>query len=895
MKKNKIIILSIIGLCVAVKLGSKPIAEKRLDNMLGSFPFGANININHLESDVFYLPYGSSDDKESQTVLWKSSNPDILDIKGNEVFVSHAGNPDDYVNPVVLEASLRYPDIPFIGSKVTKEYLFTVIPDISSQSTASIESINPYDKSSFDNYGRDMTVMFDEDGNAERLFGDFKGLKVLNKEDAFAVAESYRVIQRIPDEYEFKFADVSSGRHKGNDKCFTTYYFDVAYNGVPVINKGIVIDVIDGELSGIIFHRIKDIRNSEVPKEYAFEQDSLAALAKETAASLGYEDCTVINKDDYSKEELDELYIKNLYDDSEPPLFVIMGKSYNDGIPMLHVYNNREEEIILINLLDRSFECMSSIRCFSKTIDDSDELLENDWHYIKKKNPVRISTAESESGEKLQFETYDGHALWLASDVDNLLEGDSFNLKVYKMNEGGFLSPRELIPISDANHHFKDSVSAEAYCYVLDTVNWYQNVFGRSSYDGAGSPFNIYTNYTSGKYNKDNAFWNSVKENIYVSPKAYGEYTKAERPEILAHEFTHGVCDGYMDYSGNKESVLYTQSINEAYADIFACFICEKDEWLLGYSKKFYQKADGTISETTGYDRDLTFENQDKLKKTSDGNIPKAAPMTFDEFQYTTEDSSYYMHSNGIMLSNIAYRMYKSDLFTDEECQWIWYNSLRYGFPSYANYGTVRDNVLMAMDGLCCSNEQKAFVSHLFDEKKIYGSDIMEQKYSPLVGTANLALNLEEHDIYVIVLPDVKDKDTVNVQMFCQGDDFSYEKRVELSNKMEEAIQNKTDEMGLNIKINFGFSYKTPFLCGLADRFCKDMPGKFSLDKFVEMQSESIYGNFSNGLDFGYHFHTSLFNICNELGIIVFEPREPGYVFRFHSILMERCGDIAEK
>lgn len=427
MKKNKIIVLSIIGLCVVAKLGSMPIAEKRLDDMIGSFPFGVDVNINHLESDVFYLPCGSSDDKENQTVFWKSSNPDILNIKGDKVLVNHAGNPDDYVNPVVLEASLRYPDIPLIGSKVSKEYLVTVIPDISSQSTSNIEPINPYDKSSFDSYGRDMTVMFDEDGNAERLFGDFKGLKVLNEKDALAVAESYRSIQGIPDEYEFKFADVSSGRYKGNDKCFTTYYFDVTYNGVPVINKGVVIDVIDGKLSGIIFHRIKDIRNNGVPKEYAFEQDSLESLVRETAASLGYGDCTVINKDDYSKKELDELYIKNLYDDSEPPLFVIIDKSYNDGVPMLHVYNNGEEEIILINLLDGSFECMSSIRCFSETIDDIDELLESDWHYIKKKNPVRISTAESESGEKLQFETYDGHALWLASDVDNLLDGDSFN------------------------------------------------------------------------------------------------------------------------------------------------------------------------------------------------------------------------------------------------------------------------------------------------------------------------------------------------------------------------------------------------------------------------------------------------------------------------------------
>lgn len=109
------------------------------------------------------------------------------------------------------------------------------------------------------------------------------------------------------------------------------------------------------------------------------------------------------------------------------------------------------------------------------------------------------------------------------------------------------------------------------------TFDYFSQIHGRNSYDGAGAPLTSFVNYSSGY---QNAFWNG-------SVMTYGAGGGNTRPfsslDVCGHEFTHGL-------TGNSSSLIYQDesgALNESFSDIFGVaieFFARPDNanWLIG-------------------------------------------------------------------------------------------------------------------------------------------------------------------------------------------------------------------------------------------------------------------------------------------------------------------------
>ena len=149
--------------------------------------------------------------------------------------------------------------------------------------------------------------------------------------------------------------------------------------------------------------------------------------------------------------------------------------------------------------------------------------------------------------------------------------------KVYTANNGTTL-PGSLM-WSEGGTPTSDTTAQAAYNYAGNVYDFYKNVFGRDSYDGAGATIISSVHYSTA-YN--NAFWNGTQM-VYGDGDGtqFGPLSKAL--DVDAHELTHAVTERTANLTYSNES----GALNEATSDI------------LGNSCEAYSKNGGTPNANT--------------------------------------------------------------------------------------------------------------------------------------------------------------------------------------------------------------------------------------------------------------------------------------------------------
>ncbi len=132
------------------------------------------------------------------------------------------------------------------------------------------------------------------------------------------------------------------------------------------------------------------------------------------------------------------------------------------------------------------------------------------------------------------------------------------NLTVYNANHLSSL-PGTLVCSNAACTSASDLDVRSAYTNTSKVYDYYLNVHGRDSYNGAGAELRSSVHYRTDYHN---AFWNGAQ-------MTYGDGdTYAQAFDVVAHELTHGVTE----YTDNLIYEHQSGALNESWSDVMAVF-----------------------------------------------------------------------------------------------------------------------------------------------------------------------------------------------------------------------------------------------------------------------------------------------------------------------------------
>src|SRR4051794_1983585 len=128
-----------------------------------------------------------------------------------------------------------------------------------------------------------------------------------------------------------------------------------------------------------------------------------------------------------------------------------------------------------------------------------------------------------------------------------------------------------------------DPAADEAYAGVEGALALFEEVYGRSSYDGEGAPVLATVHYEEGY---DNAFWDGTQLVFGDGDgSVFGRFTKPV--DVLGHELTHAVTQ----FTANLTYQGQSGALNESLSDVFGSCLKQR---LLGHSAA---EADWLIGE----------------------------------------------------------------------------------------------------------------------------------------------------------------------------------------------------------------------------------------------------------------------------------------------------------
>lgn len=126
---------------------------------------------------------------------------------------------------------------------------------------------------------------------------------------------------------------------------------------------------------------------------------------------------------------------------------------------------------------------------------------------------------------------------------------------VFDYRTGGY------VPTDQDNNWDNDGTSVSAHYHVGLVYDFYYLFLGRQGINGANMDTLIVTHSSLGGYS-DNASWNGVNLNFYVSGQQQAQYAAAL--DVVGHEFSHGVTD----YSSDLVYEFQSGALNESFSDI---------------------------------------------------------------------------------------------------------------------------------------------------------------------------------------------------------------------------------------------------------------------------------------------------------------------------------------
>ncbi|SHJ57126.1 Zn-dependent metalloprotease [Hathewaya proteolytica DSM 3090] len=624
--------------------------------------------IDPLEDDFKYLRIGYNpgdcDSAVTQDVMlvesgqygsdieWTSSDEQIIDLSGK------VNRPSSEPKSVQLTAKLTYE-----GRTLVKEFAVTVMNtrnfDPSNVKDLSVDDLAEMN-SGYDNYNIEIS----EFGYITNISGSYSDIKVDSYETALYSLYSLKTAMGISNPFE----ELKSTSVKSNKKG-SIYKFNQVYNGIEVYGKTVVLSV-DPQgktryLRSNYFPINKDI--NVIPK--TTYEEALKSVEEKYIGAQAYGD----------EDESKRLYISNYYGKVE-----LVWKVYFDLLEDNGDLNKGEYRALVSAIND------DVIYKTCTTQYDSN---------------IEVKGTDLNNKERTFNIIENTH--WFSNKVEYMLEDMKRNIRICDAH-GAEIFKNDIYQSSSKNEWTEEQISAMAN--MKDIYEYYLNTFDRISYDDAwtkitGNNIRIYLNTGI----ENNAYWDSTRKLIAMGKgdgDRFKEISLAAAEDVLCHEFTHAIV-GYETNLGEINKGL-PGIINEAYADIFACFYDSNKkgykDWIVGED----------ICSGKGI-RDVSDPN-------SLGDCAEFNGKYFQDYsnpEYYTKGNDFGgVHQNSTIISHAAYLMYKNGIGF-ERLQSLWYESLCLGYEVHSDFWDVRVNVIQAAKNLGFSKAEIGIIEQSFKQVNV--------------------------------------------------------------------------------------------------------------------------------------------------------------------------------
>ncbi len=213
--------------------------------------------------------------------------------------------------------------------------------------------------------------------------------------------------------------------------------------------------------------------------------------------------------------------------------------------------------------------------------------------------------------------------------------------------------------------------AVDAHAYVAATWDYFANVHGRLGFDGNGKGVHATVHFST---MLDGAFFNG-KQLVFGDGDGATWSAASGALDIVAHEFTHAVTfhTAQLGLEGQ------TGALNEAIADIFACFV--EGNWQIGEA----------VYHPSGHARALR-----DLAQPHTSNAPERMSELV-----TTDDDNGGVHVNSTIVSHAAYLMTEGERGLPRvTVEKIWYRALTRYLFARADFADAADATIAAAKDL---------------------------------------------------------------------------------------------------------------------------------------------------------------------------------------------------
>lgn len=813
-KKRRRIILLLILLFIVAKIGANYYAQKTLESITSDYPFVfSEDNEKRYVTKDFILKndYFDKTGKEYD-VFWESNNEDVVKIENKKAIVSKI---DENKKIIISE---NYEILNGFGKgRINHEVI--VVADTELKDT-DIKIVYP-EKIKNNEYNYNMTLIENEAGSIVKMYGNFNQ-KIYSEEEALYILNAYKKELGYINNQNFILTKKTTTEEE------IVYKFNQEQNGFVINDISIIftVDLNTFELKNITCSPTKKLnRNVSMQINKNIEEIILQQME--------------IKKEDIVIHEL-EKNIK-VVNEEYKAVVVYAVINYNGNINYIEVEADSGKIIKNDNVSNIIIEdkIINSIPASGK-----DELgNEYKFNVIKKeagytKDGIPYSEEYYLIDSERDIEIFDSKSMYLLknsgeiinklSETPNIYEyihGKNHNSIIGKYTYLTFLgmdtliAPFFTVQIEDKDTVFENEIAVAAYVNAINVYDYYKNTFGLYSYDGQGSPLKIWINDNS--FNSDTALWRYYGNHMCINETINNKYSYANYPDVIAHEYTHGVLSNFADVANGTEEL---KTINEAYGDVMAELATDCN-WIVATN---VETVDGKI-----YDlRNLKEINNEKALNMLNGYYPHATI-------YKGENWRNECHADSQILSHIAYQMFENG-FSKEEMETIWFKSMTYGYSTEATFIDVKHNIMQAINELnnsseynkkySFSNEDIIIVENLFKQAgileagEVYSTEYKEDLTKEEEKLNNF-LNNEKNSRFLIIYSPLNAKKGESVVHIYEKKNIKNVKAVDFINaEIPKKINNYYSE--LNISSDFKIEYEqiNSFTFNLIEKFCTDTP-----------------------------------------------------------------------
>ena len=589
-------------------------------------------------------------------VEWTVSDLNVLNIDGSIC----------YDNTVPSEVTCTA-NIFLFGESITKEFQLKINPKISVNIDINkIKDLTIDDLSEMNTDDEDFEIEINDYGFIEEIFGKYSDINISSSETALYSLYSIKTAIGIVNPFsELEIYDID------RDETGIIFKFRQVVNGIPCFDNNVIISCDD------------DGKTDYLRSNYSPLNKQIS-----TIPNISYEDINnyiIQNYPNAHIEDADEserLYIYNYYGKAA----LVWNKFlYSDEGVYQILVDTSNGKIIYKNCIDTSFD-----KDLTVTKEDLLDAIRT-INIVKKDNPFTIDTYNLEDRDR-NIIVYNSQNI--------------FNSESYKYKDTS-------IPVAYTINTLWDKEEISTMANMEDIYDFFYNTFDRISYDDAwtkstGNTLKIYIN--TGVEN--NAFWSKSLKGFVIGQGdgvttgdlsiKFENKSLSASADVLCHEFTHAVVD-------HETSLVYfgtAGAINEAYADIFACFF--DGNWKVGEDITTDNLRDITSPHLSGFFYSPEFVGDVHPTDSNKGYI-----------DYKTNDNDHGgAHSNSTIISHCAYLMENKGIDRDT-LKKLWYKSLCLGYDKHTDFYDVRQNVTKAAKKLNLSKSEKDIINEAFDEVKI--------------------------------------------------------------------------------------------------------------------------------------------------------------------------------